>query len=74
MDTGQIGPPGARAARHAVTARGLKPGLVLTRLRLRVANLVREVVREPEFAIYANALVLLKYLSFIHVNVNNMHQ
>ena len=57
MDTGQVGPPGARAARHVEMAPGLKPGLVLTRLLPRVANHVREVVQILGFVIYANALV-----------------
>ena len=57
MDTGQIGPPGVLAARHVVTARGLKQGLVLTRLRPRVANHVREVVGIPGFVIYGNVQV-----------------
>ena len=67
MDTGQAGPPGARVARHVVTARGLKNGLVLARLRPRVANHVREVVLIPEFVIYDNVQVcLIKY-----TNVHN---
>ena len=57
MDTGQVGPPVARVARHVVTARGLKHGLVLTRLRPRVVNHVREVVGILGFVIYDNVQV-----------------
>ena len=59
MDTGQAGPRGACVARHVVTAPGLKPGLVLIRLRPRVAKYVREVVWIPGFVICVNAQVCL---------------
>ena len=59
MDTGQVGPPGACAVRHVVTARGLKHVLVLTQLRLREASHVREVVSRPGFVIYDNVQVCL---------------
>ena len=65
MDTGQAGPPGARVARHVVTAPGLKPGLVPIRLRPRAVNRVREVVQIPEFVIYVNVQVcLIKSLTY----------
>ena len=59
MDTRQAGPPGARVARHVVTAPGLKTGLVPTRFRQKVANHVREVVLIAGFVIYDNVQVCL---------------